>query len=683
MAIRHACAVVACDYPIRTGTGDILQYAADAAGDLGFTALKLFLTPNYAGGPDPTKPDYPGQDWDTTYNTLVNLAQDSGFATVFGDARFDRFFIDVWSFANGIFNPWVTDITTAQLASEYTEWYELAGHLLSTYAGKEFVLQSGAESDWALLADFNPALSVPPYRVERYAAFLNVHQRAIEDATRDNPSTATVRHAVEVNRVLDDYGTRMHRDVFPLIKADAISYTAYEAINDATGFARIARTSGLTSNNDIRGLAYGAGVFVAVGEGGQLSTSTNGTLWVPRTSGFGASDINAVMWSAADSLFIACGADGKISTSPDGIVWTARTSGVATALRGVIASSFGTAMWAFGDATVILFSINGIAWNPVSFIGGPPAGSPDFLAGHFDADSSNFVIAGTGGKLVYGGGGVAVSVNPGFGASTIRSVTSNAGTFIVAGDDGKITTSSYGGPAPYTVRTSGFGASHIAKVSGADGVFVACGADGKLSTSPTGATWTAQTTGTAAALTALHYSVAEDVWVFGTADGVVGASIDTLAWTLTDANVSGLQVNALADTAGLTVCAAVDTLLTTSTYWLPRRALEANVAAGCRKALRRIKAAMPGVRVYVGEFAWPQDESWFTALDPDVGNLIQIVLDVAQAEGVTDAVYWQIFDNEEQSPGVPRGFSLYDRDGNAVTPGALNAAGLKYQALLA
>lgn len=350
MAIRHACAVVACDYPIRTAGGDILQYATDAAGDLGFPALKIFLTPNYNGGPDPTKPDYPGQDWDTTYNTLVNLAQDSGFAAVFSDARFDRFIIDVWSFTNGIFNPWTADITKAQLASEYTEWYELAGYLLSTYPGKEFILQSGAESDWALLADFDPTLSVPPYRVERYAAFLNVHQKACEDATRDNPSTARIVHAVEVNRVLDDYGVRMHRDIFPLIRPDAISYTAYEAINT------------------------------------------------------------------------------------------------------------------------------------------------------LDSDQA-------------------------------------------------------------------------------------------------------------------------------TAEAILDRQIT--------------------------------------------------------KAIRRIQKAMPGARVYIGEYAWPQDESWFTGLGLDTGALIQRVIDTAEDLGVTDLVYWQIFDNEEQSPGVPRGFSLYDRNGNNTTPGSLNDAGTKYQALLA
>ncbi len=347
--VRHACAAIACDYPNRTVAQDILQYSTDAAADLGFTALKVFLTPNYDGGPDPTKPDYPGQNWDGVHTSLVGLAQDSGFVDVFSDVRINRFIIDVWSFTNGIFNPWLNDISTAQLQAEYDEWYDLAAHLLSTYAGKEFILQSGAESDWAILGDFDPQISVPPYRVERYAAFLNVHQRACEDATRATPSTSRIVHAVEVNRVLDDYGVRMHRDVFPLISVDAISYTAYEAINT------------------------------------------------------------------------------------------------------------------------------------------------------LDSDQA-------------------------------------------------------------------------------------------------------------------------------TAEAILDRQIT--------------------------------------------------------KAIRRIQKAKPGVRVYIGEYAWPQEESWFTGLGLSMAGLIQQVIDTSNALGVTDLVYWQIFDNEEQSPGIPRGFSLYSRDANNTVPGALNAAGTYYQSIL-
>jgi hypothetical protein len=269
---------------------------------------------------------------------------------VFNDSRFTRFFIDTWSFTNGIFDPWRQTVTTAQLAAEYTEWYNLAVFLLSTYSGKEFVLQSGAECDWSLIGSFNPANPVPPYRTQAYAAFLNVHQRAVEDARKNTLSTSTVIHAVEVNRVLDDYSERVHRNVLPLVNVDLISYTAYEAIN---------------------------------------------------------------FWGANQ----------------------------------------------------------------------------------------------------------------------------------------------------------------------------------------------------------------------------------------TDA--------------------------------------ENNIQLYLTKALRRLKAVKPGTRIYVGEYDWPQDEPGFTGIGLNVAGLIDKVISICNAEGITDLVWWQIFDNEEQSPGVPRGFGLYNRNGSSTTPGALNAAGIKYQALLA
>lgn len=60
-----------------------------------------------------------------------------------------------------------------------------------------------------------------------------------------------------------------------------------------------------------------------------------------------------------------------------------------------------------------------------------------------------------------------------------------------------------------------------------------------------------------------------------------------------------------------------------------------------------------------------------------VGPLIQKVIDVASTNNFTDAFYWQIYDNEELSPGVPRGYYLIDRTGS------YSAAGTKMLSVLA
>jgi hypothetical protein len=130
----------------------------------------------------------------------------------------------------GIYNPWNSEITTTQLQNEYTEIYNLGVHLLSTYSNKTFILNNW-EGDWALLGDFTPIAIVPPYRAERMAAFLSARQRAIKDARKNVSSTSTLLGSVEVNRTLDPYGQRVHRDVLTLMKPDMVSFSLYECIN--------------------------------------------------------------------------------------------------------------------------------------------------------------------------------------------------------------------------------------------------------------------------------------------------------------------------------------------------------------------------------------------------------------------------------------------------------------------
>ena len=97
-------------------------------------------------------------------------------------------------------------------------------------------------------------------------------------------------------------------------------------------------------------------------------------------------------------------------------------------------------------------------------------------------------------------------------------------------------------------------------------------------------------------------------------------------------------------------------------------AWEAATVPVMKKCLRAIKAAFPGVPVYIGEFGFPEG----VELPPgrDVGAMIQVVYDVALAEGVTILLYWQVFDNEESSPGVPRGFFTVKPDGSTSVAGA-------------
>ncbi len=70
-------------------------------------------------------------------------------------------------------------------------------------------------------------------------------------------------------------------------------------------------------NSNLNGIAYGRGIFVAMGETGSLLTSVDGVTWKKRLSNT-ASDLNRVVFGA--QAFVAVGANGTILTSSDGTI---------------------------------------------------------------------------------------------------------------------------------------------------------------------------------------------------------------------------------------------------------------------------------------------------------------------------------------------------------------------------
>lgn len=216
------CAHTNPDYPDRTAATDMLTYGKDAIKTLGFTTIKLYLTPGYAT-------DYPGQAFGSVPTTLTTLAQTTPMAACLADAQFTRYLLTTYTFANTINSPY-HDLTPTNLANEYTEVYNLCVHLLSTYSGKEFILQN-AEGDWELLGGVVAGTEIDPIRHARFAAFMRSRLRAVHDAKAATASTSTVKLAIEMNRCLDDFGDRIYRDVLPLISPDYVFLTIYESIN--------------------------------------------------------------------------------------------------------------------------------------------------------------------------------------------------------------------------------------------------------------------------------------------------------------------------------------------------------------------------------------------------------------------------------------------------------------------
>jgi hypothetical protein len=140
-------------------------------------------------------------------------------------------------------------------------------------------------------------------------------------------------------------------------------------------------------------------IYVAVGLSGTLVSSTDsGVTWATRTSGFSTNAINSVAFG--NGIFVAVGAAGTITTSTDGVTWTARTSNVSTNELFYVAylnSNF-VAVGNGGNAGTggITTSTDGITWTKRN----TPAGSPatfygvDFGNGYYLAVGDPATVSG-------------------------------------------------------------------------------------------------------------------------------------------------------------------------------------------------------------------------------------------------------------------------------------------------
>jgi hypothetical protein len=106
----------------------------------------------------------------------------------------------------------------------------------------------------------------------------------------------------------------------------------------------------------LRDVTFGGGIFLAVG--GRIQSSVDGQGCVEETAEL-TDLLNAVAYG--DGLFVAVGESGQALTSANGASWTRATTGTAARLNGV---AHGEGWFiAVGDAGTILASTNGQPWE--------------------------------------------------------------------------------------------------------------------------------------------------------------------------------------------------------------------------------------------------------------------------------------------------------------------------------
>lgn len=304
-----------------------LAAGAHDASKLGARTLKVYLTPEY-------RTKYP-QAWPDV-RSLAELAATPAFRALF-DGPFDTFVVTTYSFALGVGDPWRGSDDERLYDAEADELEALTRHLLTTYrgTGKRFVLQNW-EGDWALLAGEGPTTRVDPARAGRMARWLEARQTGVARAREAVAEQGvTVRHAVEVNLVLDASGSRVLDDVLPLTCVESVSYSAWEALAVDTAHALEAQQRTIAAQVEraiarIRGVV-GSDVEVFLGEvgfaerehpRGHVAPLLDSTLATAERLGLS----RAVYWQVYDNECSAGGCRGLWLVRPDG------TTGDAAAL---------------------------------------------------------------------------------------------------------------------------------------------------------------------------------------------------------------------------------------------------------------------------------------------------------------------------------------------------------------
>src|SRR6266566_8098747 len=89
--------------------------------------------------------------------------------------------------------------------------------------------------------------------------------------------------------------------------------------------------AGLDSNST--SVIFGHGLYITVGPGPGIQSSTDGVTWTKRDSRT-PSSLHAVAYG--EGMFVAVGNEGTVVTSPDGIEWTRRDGVTDERLRDVL-----------------------------------------------------------------------------------------------------------------------------------------------------------------------------------------------------------------------------------------------------------------------------------------------------------------------------------------------------------
>jgi hypothetical protein len=236
---------------------------------------------------------------------------------------------------------------------------------------------------------------------------------------------------------------------------------------------------------DLRDVAFGNGVYVAVGLG-SFATSTDGITWTTRTNPGGILSFRRITFG--NGIFVTTAPGGSTSTSiytsTDGITWTARTSPSA-GYEGVF---FGNSLFVAFGISIVSTSTDGITWTSRTATGNWRGCS--FGAGRFVLVSATSTAA----AHSTDGATWTVTTNGINGASAAVTFANNIFVAVGGGPSNYASSSTDG--ITWTARTAA-NALGWQDVEFGNGQFIAVASSGgtgnRIMSSTDGITWTART----------------------------------------------------------------------------------------------------------------------------------------------------------------------------------------------
>ncbi|WP_342565440.1 Ig-like domain-containing protein [Paenibacillus sp. FSL R7-0345] len=291
-------------------------------------------------------------------------------------------------------------------------------------------------------------------------------------------------------------------------------------------------------NVDLNAVVYGDSKFVAVGDNGTILHFSEGSAWAKQESG-SDKDLNGISYGG--NVFVAAGAEGEILSAPNALgTWTKGTSGVTSNLNSVSFNS--NRFFIAGDSGKLLYSGDGTTgWNGSVSV----AGTTDNLLKIKATDAGYYIIGSEGAIFFATKSTNGVSNWEKFSSPTpsaLKTITFANSTYITAGTDGLIGTSTDG--RVWTKVVSGT-TGDINSIAYGSGKFVTVGANGQtLTSSNNGTSWSAGTSVDSTTLNGIVYG--GNLFVAVGNSGKIVTSADGVNWTKVTDSKTVSHLNAVA-----------------------------------------------------------------------------------------------------------------------------------------